>query len=143
MSKSTIWAWRCADLWNDLGFSLCAVPFVCHVVAISENRKKSEMKVKTDLVCCCWILGIKSNKSLSLSIIRLANHSVTTSLIYKFLLLLWNALDTDNFSFLLFLWFYINFVFLSFWFSFGWWRGTWYCSHMTCHMMWGYKPRVD
>jgi len=37
---------------NDLGFSLCAVPSVYHVVAISGNRKKSEMRVSTDLVCC-------------------------------------------------------------------------------------------
>ena len=35
------------------------------------------------LVCCCWILEIEFNKSISLSIIRLANYSVTTSLIYK------------------------------------------------------------
>jgi len=35
------------------------------------------------LVYCCWILEIEFNKSLSLSIIRLANYSVTTSLIYK------------------------------------------------------------
>jgi len=56
--------------------------------------------------------------------------------------ILWNTLDTNNFSFLLFLWFYINFVFLSFWFSFGQWRGTWHCSHMTCHMMWCHRPRT-
>jgi len=35
------------------------------------------------LVCCHWTLEIKFNKSLSLSIIRLANYNVTTSLIYK------------------------------------------------------------
>jgi len=39
------------DLWNDLGFSLCAVPFVCHVVATSDDKKKSEMEVSADLVC--------------------------------------------------------------------------------------------
>ena len=56
------------------------------VVTTSDDRKKSKMKVSTDLVCHYWILRIKFNKSLSLSIIRLANYSVTTSLIYEFLL---------------------------------------------------------
>ena len=36
------------------------------MVIISEKRKKSEMGVSTDLVCCHWTLGIKFNKSLSL-----------------------------------------------------------------------------
>ena len=35
------------------------------------------------LVCRCWTLEIEFNKRLSLLIIRLANYSVTTSLIYK------------------------------------------------------------
>ena len=25
---------------------------------------------------------------------------------------------------------------------FGWWRGMWHCSHMTCHMMWCHRPRT-
>jgi len=58
---------------------------VCHIVATSDN-KKFKMEMSTDLVCCYWILGIKFNKSLSLSIIRLVNYSVTTSLIYELLL---------------------------------------------------------
>ena len=41
------------DLWNDLGFSLCAVPSVCCIVTTSDNRKKSEMRVSADLVCHC------------------------------------------------------------------------------------------
>ncbi len=41
------------DLWNNLGFSLCAVPFVCHVVATSGDKEKSEMEVSADLVCHC------------------------------------------------------------------------------------------
>ena len=36
------------DLWNDLGFSLCAVPSVCRMVATSDDGKKSEMEVSTD-----------------------------------------------------------------------------------------------
>ena len=43
------------------------------------------------------------------------------------------------FSFSFIFWLYRDFVF--FFFSFGWWRGTWHCSHMTCHMMWCYMPR--
>jgi len=51
--KSTRWAWSCADLWNDLGFSLCAAPSVCCMVATSDDREKSKMEVSTDLVYCC------------------------------------------------------------------------------------------
>ena len=39
------------DLWNDLSFSLCAVLSVCHMVATSDDREKSEMEVSADLVC--------------------------------------------------------------------------------------------
>ena len=28
------------DLWNDLGFSLCAVPSVCHVVITSDDESE-------------------------------------------------------------------------------------------------------
>ena len=41
------------DLWNNLGFSLYTVPSVYHMVATSDDRKKYEMEVSTDLVCCC------------------------------------------------------------------------------------------
>jgi len=37
------------NLWNDLGFSLCAVPSVCHVVATSDERKKVQVEVSTVL----------------------------------------------------------------------------------------------
>ena len=40
------------DLWNNLGFSLCATLSVCHVVATSDDREKSELEVSADLVCC-------------------------------------------------------------------------------------------
>ena len=39
------------SLLNDLGFSLCTVPPVCHIVVTLDNKKKSEMGVSTDLVC--------------------------------------------------------------------------------------------
>ena len=81
--KSTGWTWRWAGLWNDLGFSLCAAPSICCVVATSDDGKKSEMGVSAD-----WCVAIEHQRSssireLSLLIIRLANYSVTTSLIYK------------------------------------------------------------
>ena len=51
------------DLWNNLGFSLCAVLSVCCMVATSDGRKKSKMEVSADLVCCCWTLEIKFNRN--------------------------------------------------------------------------------
>ena len=45
------------------------------------------------------------------------------------------------FSFSFIFWLYRDFVFFFFFFSFGWWRGTWHCSHMTYHMMWCHRPR--
>jgi len=84
--KSARWTWTCVDLWNDLGFSLCAAPSVYRMVATSDDREKSKREVSTDLVCHCWTPEIEFNKRLSLSIIRLVNYSVTTSLIYESLL---------------------------------------------------------
>ena len=56
-------AWKCAEcinsvlgdvnLWNDLGFSLCAALSVCHIVTTSDEWMESEMGVSTDLVCHC------------------------------------------------------------------------------------------
>ena len=53
-------------------------------------------------------------------------------------------LNTNNFIFLFFYFFDFILIFFScfFYFSFGKWRGTWHCSHMTCHMMWYHKPRI-
>ena len=36
------------DLWNNLGLSLYAALFVCHVVATLDDGKKSEMEVSAD-----------------------------------------------------------------------------------------------
>jgi len=46
--KSAGWTQRWVDLWNNLGFSLCAVLSVCHVVATSDDGKKSEMRMSVD-----------------------------------------------------------------------------------------------
>ena len=45
------------------------------------------------------------------------------------------------FSFSFIFWLYRDFVFFFFFFSFRQWRGTWHCSHMTCHIMWCHRPR--
>ena len=41
-------AQRCPNLWNNLGFSLCAIPSVCYIVTTSDKRKKSKIEVSTD-----------------------------------------------------------------------------------------------
>ena len=52
------------DLWNDLGFSLCAVLSVCRVVATSDDRKKSEVRVSAD-----WCIAIEHWRSSSIRVI--------------------------------------------------------------------------
>ena len=49
------------DLWNDLGFSLYAAPSVCHVVATSDDREKSEMEVSAE-----WCVTIEHWRSSSI-----------------------------------------------------------------------------
>ena len=55
------------------------------MVTTSDKRKKSKMEVSAD-----WYITVKywrlSSMELSLSIIRLVNYSVTTSLIYRYIL---------------------------------------------------------
>jgi len=76
------WTWRYADLWNDLGFSLCAALSVCCMVATSDNREKSEMRVSAD-----WCVAVEHWRLSSIRVIfinyQTANYSLTTSLIYK------------------------------------------------------------
>jgi len=52
------------DLWNGLSFSLCAALPVCHVVATSEKRKKSEIEVSTG-----WYVAIEHWRSSSIRVI--------------------------------------------------------------------------
>jgi len=56
--------WRCANLWNDLGFSLYAALSNCYMVITLDERKKSEMKVSTD-----WYVAIKHQRSSSIRVI--------------------------------------------------------------------------
>ena len=65
--------------WLQLIYYAICLPHGCNFRWRKESLSRSEYW----LVCCCWILEVKFNKSLSSSIIRLANYSVTTSLIYK------------------------------------------------------------
>ena len=46
--KSAEWTQRWVDLWNDLGFSLCAAPSVCHVVTASDEGGKVWVGVSTN-----------------------------------------------------------------------------------------------
>jgi len=52
--KSTEWTRRWADLWNDLGFSLCAALSVCCVVATSDEGEKVWVGVSTD-----WCVAVE------------------------------------------------------------------------------------
>ncbi len=70
-------------MWNNLGFSLCVTPSICHVVITSDVGKKSEIGVSANWYVAVEHWEIEFNKRLSSSIIRLANYNVTTSLIYK------------------------------------------------------------
>jgi len=62
--KSTEWTQSRADLWNNLGFSLCAVPSVCCMVTTSDDRKKSEVKVSAD-----WCVTVEHQRSSSIRVI--------------------------------------------------------------------------
>ena len=32
------WAWRYMDLWNNLGFSLCAALSVCYIIGVTNLK---------------------------------------------------------------------------------------------------------
>jgi len=59
------------DLWNDLGFSLCAALSVCCIVTTSDDRKKSKMGVSAD-----WCVTIEYQRS---SLIRVVFIDYQTS----------------------------------------------------------------
>jgi len=50
-------------LWNDLGFSLCAAPSVCRVVATSDEGKKVQVGVSTD-----WCVAVEHQRSSSIRV---------------------------------------------------------------------------
>ena len=41
-------AQRCVNLWNNLGFSLCAALSDCYMVTTSDEEKKSEMEISAN-----------------------------------------------------------------------------------------------
>ena len=49
------------DLWNNLGFSLCAALSVCCMVATSDVGKKSELGVSAD-----WCVAVEHRRSSSI-----------------------------------------------------------------------------
>jgi len=63
-SLSARLAQRCADLLNNLGFSLCAVLSVCHMVTTSDRRKKSKIEMSSD-----WYVTIEHWRSSSIRVI--------------------------------------------------------------------------
>ena len=62
--KSAEWTQRCVNLWNNLGFSLYAALFVCHIVTTLDDREKSEMRVSAD-----WCVTVEYWKLSSIRVI--------------------------------------------------------------------------
>ena len=62
------------DLWNDLGFSLCAAPSVFHVVTTSDDGEKSGMGVSAE-----WCVAIEHQRSSSIRgyLYRLSDQQIT------------------------------------------------------------------
>ena len=54
---------RRIDLWNDLGFSLCAVPSVYRMVATSDKGGKVQVEVSTD-----WCVAVEHRRSSSIRV---------------------------------------------------------------------------
>jgi len=77
-------------------------------------------------LCLCF-LDIQANSTKLAKASDLSNVSS----------ILWNALNTNIFLFLLSI--FLDFIFL---FLYWRWRGIWHCSHMTGHMMWHHRPRT-
>ena len=115
------------------------------------------------VICCCfciscictvcenWSTGCEDTswmKFVTIDLLLYFSYNLHESYLNIYLslvlsYLLWNALNTNNFfSFLLSNVFDFILIFFSFLFDFRWWRGTWYCSHMTCHMIWHHRPRT-
>ena len=80
--------------WHKIGSEMCGLvewswlQLMCCAICLPHGHnfrwwKESLSGSEYWLVCCCWTLEIEFNKSLSLSVIRLVNYSITTSLIYK------------------------------------------------------------
>jgi len=64
-------AWKCANLWNNLGFSLCTMPSDYSMVITLDERKKFKMEISTD-----WYVAVKYWR---LSLIRIIFVDYQTS----------------------------------------------------------------
>ena len=53
-------AFHNTDLWNNLGFSLCAALSVCRMIATSDDGKKFEMRVSANW---CVVVAITRQNS--------------------------------------------------------------------------------
>ena len=51
------------NLWNNLGFGLYAVLFVCYIVTTSDKQMKSEMEVSTN-----WYITVEYQRSSSIRV---------------------------------------------------------------------------
>ena len=58
------WTQRHVDLWNDLGFSLCAMLSVYCMVVTSDDREKSKMEVSAD-----WCVTVEYQRLSSIRVI--------------------------------------------------------------------------
>ena len=47
-------AQRCTKLWNNLGFSLCAVLSICYMITTLDEKKKPEIEMSTN-----WYITVK------------------------------------------------------------------------------------
>ena len=50
-------------MWNDLGFSLCAAPSVCCMVATSDEGEKVQVGVSTD-----WCIAVEHRRLSSIRV---------------------------------------------------------------------------
>ena len=81
------------NLWNDLGFSLCAALYVCHVVTTSNNRKKSKMEVSAN-----WCITIEHQRSSSIRVIFIDYHTSELQCNYQSYIQIDSIGDAQGFS---------------------------------------------
>ena len=83
--KSTRQTQSCTDLWNNLGFSLCAVLSVHHMITTLDDREKFKIGMSAD-----WCITIKHWRLSSIRII-FVNYQ-TSKLQYNYQ----SYIQTDN-----------------------------------------------
>ena len=55
---------KCVNLWNNFGFSLCAMPSDCHMITTLDEKRKSEIGVSTN-----WCVTIEHWRLSSIRVI--------------------------------------------------------------------------